>query len=190
MKQIPFLILGILLFLSCQQQIGKIKVEKVEVNCEKLNDSAMYMLAEQSFANSVKLINFAIECDPNNNVYIRNKGMILANAGLYKGCISHLEKNKKQYTTIERLSTTAECYFQIKDKAMFDSFKKQALINSTQEFNKRRNESTLIIHLTTLKKFDGEYRMLETLKENKSLFNSHDMYFHMIKFLEKIPTLK
>lgn len=175
---------------GCQGQNGNEKATTTVVDCDKLNDSAMSMVTEQNFAKSVELINSAVECDPDNNVFINNKGMILANAGLYKECINHLEKHSKQFTAIERLSTMAECYFHLNNSVMFDSLKVEVLSHAEQEFNNAKNESNLITYLTMLKKFDGEKRMIETLNSNKGLFTTPDMHAHMLEFLEKIPTLK
>jgi hypothetical protein len=88
MKRIFLLILGLTLILGCTGQGGNEKIID-KVDCESLNDSAMSAFVnEQNFANSIKLIELAVECDPDNDVFIRNKGMILANAGLYQECIN------------------------------------------------------------------------------------------------------
>ena len=190
MKSVFFLIFGMTLISGCQAQIGNEKATVTAVDCDKLNDSAMSMVTERNFAQAVELINSAVECEPDNNVFIRNKGMILANSGLYQDCISHLEKHSKQFTALERLSTMAECYFQLNDSIMFDSLKIQVLSHAEHEFQKSKNESNLISYLTMLKKFDGEKRMIETLNSNNDLFTIPDMHTHMLAFLEKVPTLK
>ena len=190
MKKTLFLIFGMTLIFGCQEQNGNEKTSTTVVDCDKLNDLAMSMVTERNFAKSVELIDSAVECDPDNNIFIRNKGMILANAGLYQECINHLEKHSKKFTRIELLSTIAECHFHLNDSVMFDSLKMEVLSHGEQEFNSTKNESNLITYLTMLKKFEGEKRVIETLNSNKDLFTTPDMHAHMLEFLEKVPTLK
>jgi hypothetical protein len=84
----------------------------------------------------------------------------------------------------------AECHFNLKDSVMFDSLKLEVLFHVEQTFQNAKNESNLITYLTSLKKFDGEVKMIEMLDANKELFTTPDMYTHMLEFLDKIPTLR
>jgi hypothetical protein len=187
-KYIFILIFGVTLLQSCNGQ-NKIK-KPIDEDCNKFNDSAMSFVSKQNFIAAVDMINLAVNCDPENNVFIRNKGMILANAGFYKECIYFIDENKKHFTKIEVLSTSAECYYNLNDTTMFDSLKTEALIEIETLFNKTKNESNLIAYLTVLKQFDGKNKALQVLNSNKDLFTTSDMYIHMLEFLDKIPTLK
>ena len=194
MRKIIFLISGVILIFGCNDQnknevIVKNKINQVD--CEKLNDSAMNLLTSGRGINkSVELISLAVECNPKNKIFIRNKGMILANAGLNQECINYLEKHKNEFTKLEYLSTTAECYFNLKDSVKFNFFKESTLNESKLLFNKSKDESNLITYLTILKKFSGEDKMREVIDSNKKVFTTPDMYGHMLPFLEKVSTLK
>jgi hypothetical protein len=187
MKRLIVLIFGLIFILGCNGQNGQ---TTTTVDCNQLNDSAMSLVIQQDFSNSVELINSAVECDPDNNVFIRNKGMILANAGMYQDCIKYLGENNNQFTRVELLSTMAECHFHLNDSVAFDSLRIKVLLYVEQEFNKAKNESNLITFLTILKKFDGERKTVEVLNSNRDLFTTPDMDSHMLEFLESVQTLK
>jgi hypothetical protein len=187
MKRLIVLIFGLIFILGCNGQNGQ---TTTTVDCNQLNDSAMSLVIQQDFSNSVELINSAVECDPDNNVFIRNKGMILANAGMYQDCINYLGENNNQFTRVELLSTMAECHFHLNDSVAFDSLRIKVLLYVEQEFNKAKNESNLITFLTILKKFDGERKTVEVLNSNRDLFTTPDMDSHMLEFLESVQTLK
>lgn len=187
MKRLIVLIFGLIFIFGCN---GQNEQTTTTVDCNQLNDSAMSMVIQQDFSNSVELINSAVECDPDNNVFIRNKGMILANAGMYQDCINYLGENNKQFTRVELLSTMAECHFHLNDSVAFDSLRIKVLIQVEQEFNNAKNESNLITFLTILKKFDGEKKTVEVLNSNRDLFTTPNMDNHMLEFLESIQTLK
>ncbi len=187
MKRLIVLIFGLIFIFGCN---GQNEQTTTTVDCNQLNDSAMSMVIQQDFSNSVELINSAVECDPDNNVFIRNKGMILANAGMYQDCINYLGENNKQFTRVELLSTMAECHFHLNDSVAFDSLRIKVLIQVEQEFNNAKNESNLITFLTILKKFDGEKKTVEVLNSNRDLFTTPNMDNHMLEFLVSIQTLK
>jgi hypothetical protein len=187
MKRLIVLIFGLIFILGCNGQNGQ---TTTTVDCNQLNDSAMSLVIQQDFSNSLELINSAVECDPDNNVFIRNKGMILANAGMYQDCINYLGENNNQFTRVELLSTMAECHFHLNDSVAFDSLRIKVLLYVEQEFNKAKNESNLITFLTILKKFDGERKTVEVLNSNRDLFTTPDMDSHMLEFLESVQTLK
>ena len=179
MKRLIVLIFGLIFIFGCN---GQNEQTTTTVDCNQLNDSAMSMVIQQDFSNSVELINSAVECDPDNNVFIRNKGMILANAGMYQDCINYLGENNKQFTRVELLSTMAECHFHLNDSVAFDSLRIKVLIQVEQEFNNAKNESNLITFLTILKKFDGEKKTVEVLNSNRDLFTTPNMDNHMLEF--------
>ena len=187
MKRLIVLIFGLIFIFGCN---GQNEQTTTTVDCNQLNDSAMSMVIQQDFSNSVELINSAVECDPDNNVFFRNKGMILANAGMYQDCINYLGENNKQFTRVELLSTMAECHFHLNDSVAFDSLRIKVLIQVEQEFNNAKNESNLITFLTILKKFDGEKKTVEVLNSNRDLFTTPNMDNHMLEFLVSIQTLK
>ena len=187
MKRLIVLIFGLIFIFGCN---GQNEQTTTTVDCNQLNDSAMSIVIQQDFSNSVELINSAVECDPDNNVFIRNKGMILANAGMYQDCINYLGENNKQFTRVELLSTMAECHFHLNDSVAFDSLRIKVLIQVEQEFNNAKNESNLITFLTILKKFDGEKKTVEVLNSNRDLFTTPNMDNHMLEFLVSIQTLK
>lgn len=189
MKIIIILIFGITFILSCNGQ-NRIENRIVENDCEKLNDSSLSLLIDQQdFAKSLELIDLAIKCNPYNDVFIRNKGMILANSGLYQECITFLINNKEKFSRLEFISTITECYFNLKDSVSYDSMKLEVIHHSEKIFVNNKNETNLIAYLTMLKKFDGKKKMLVELDLNKEFLTTPDIYTHLLEFLNKIPTL-
>lgn len=189
MKKVLFLIFGMALTSGCQEQDLNEKATIGVSDCRKLNDSSMSAFIQENYTKALELINSAVECDQHNNLFIRNKAIILATGGMYQECINYLEKHSNRFTSVERLGTMAECYFHLHDLNKFDSLKVEVLSHAEREFNRASDQSNLITYITMLKKFDGEKRMTEVLNSNRDLFATPDMHADMLETMKKVPTL-